>query len=89
MPFVVVNTSRLDAESEVNLSGNSDMQPHRIRQEIWRRYLAPFKPVMPLLELPGARLWKGEAQNAHELDVAAFRRMFGCAENVIGKDTSK
>lgn len=88
-PFIVVNTSRLDAEAEVGLLGNSDMQPHKTRQEIWRRYLAPFKPVMPLLDLPGARLWKAEAQNAHELDVAAFRRLFACAENVIGKEGAK
>ena len=49
------------------------------------RYLAPFKPVMPLLELDGAQLWKAEAQNAHELDVKRFRKLLACAENVIGK----
>lgn len=87
MPFVVVSVSRLDAEAEVNaLDGNSQMPGHKKRQEIWRRYLAPFKPVMPLLDLPGARLWKAEAQNAHELDVERFRRFFACAENVIGKE---
>ena len=86
MPFVVVNTSRLDVEAEVNtLDTNNQMADHKKRQEIWRRYLAPFKPVMPLLELPGARLWKAEAQNAHEFDVDRFRRFFACAENVIGK----
>lgn len=86
-PFIVVNTSRLDAEAEVNaLDGNGQMAPHKKRQEILRRYLAPFKPVMPLLELDGARLWKAEAQNAHELDVERFRKFFACAENVIGKE---
>ena len=68
------------------MDGNGQMVEHKKRQEIWRRYLAPFKPVMPLLELPGARLWKTEAQNAHELDVDRFCRFFACAENVIGKD---
>lgn len=87
MPFIVVSASQLDAESEVNtMDGNGQMAGHKKRQEIWRRYLAPFKPVMPLLELPGARLWKTEAQNAHELDVDRFRRFFACAENVIGKE---
>lgn len=87
MPFMVVNVSRLDAEAEVNaLDGNGQMPGHKKRQEIWRRYLAPFKPVMPLLELPGARLWKVEAQNAHEIDLERFRRFFACAENVIGKE---
>lgn len=86
-PFIVVNTSRLDAEAEVNaLDGNGQMAPHKKRQEILRRYLAPFKPMMPLLELDGARLWKAEAQNAHELDVGRFRKFFACAENVIGKE---
>lgn len=87
MPFIVVSASQLDAEAEVNtMDGNGQMAEHKKRQEIWRRYLAPFKPVMPLLELPGARLWKAEAQNAHELDVDRFRRFFACAENVIGKE---
>jgi predicted nucleic acid-binding protein len=86
MPLIVVNTSRLDAEADVNVPGNNDMPDHKKRQEIWRRYLAPFKPIMPLLELPGARLWKAEAQNAHELDVERFRKFFACAENVIGKE---
>ena len=87
MPFIVVNTSRLDAEAEVNaLDGNNQMADHKKRQEVWRRYLAPFKPVLPLLDLPGARLWKAEAQNAHELDVNRFHRFFACAENVIGKE---
>lgn len=86
-PFIAVNTSRLDAEAEVNaLDGNGQMAPHKKRQEVLRRYLAPFKPVMPLLELDGARLWKAEAQNAHELDVERFRNFFACAENVIGKE---
>lgn len=90
MPFIVVNTSRLDAVMEVNaLDGNNQMPEHKKRQEIWRRYLAPFKPVMSLLELPGARLWKVEAQNAHELDVDRFRRFFTCAENVIGKEAGQ
>lgn len=90
MPFIVVNTSRLDAEAEVNvLDGNSQMAEHKNRQEVWRRYLAPFKPVLPLLDLPGARLWKAEAQNAHELDVDRFRRFFACAENVIGKESGR
>ena len=86
MPFIVVNSSRLDAEAEVDIPGNKDMPDHKKRQEIWRRYLAPFKPVMPLLQLPGARLWKAEAQNAHELNTARFRHFFACAENVIGKE---
>lgn len=87
VPFIVVNTSRLDAEDEVNaLDGNGQVAAHKKRQEILRRYLAPFKPVMPLLELDGARLWKAEAQNAHELDVDRFRKFFACAENVIGKE---
>jgi predicted nucleic acid-binding protein len=85
-PFIVVSISQLDAESEVNIPGNSTMAEHKKRQEIWRRYLSPFKPIMPLLELPGARLWKTEAQNAHELGVERFRRFFVCAENVIGKE---
>lgn len=86
-PFIVVNTSRLDAEAEVNaLDNNAQMASHKKRQEILKRYLAPFKPVMPLLELDGARLWKTEAQNAHELDVGRFRKFFACAENVIGKE---
>ena len=86
-PFIVVTTSRLDAEAEVNaMDGNGQMAPHKKRQEVLRRYLAPFKPVMPLLELEGARLWKAEAQNAHELDVERFRKFFACAENVIGKE---
>jgi len=62
------------------------MAPHKKRQEILRRYLAPFKPVMPLLELDGARLWKVEAQNARELDVGRFRKFFACAGNVTGKE---
>lgn len=87
MPFIVVSASQLDAEAEVNtMDGNGQMAEHKKRQEIWRRYLAPFKPVMPLIELSGARLWKTEAQNAHELDVDHFRRFFACAENVIGKE---
>jgi len=86
-PFIVVSTSRLDAEAEVNaLDDNGQMAVHKKRQEILRRYFAPFKPVMPLLELVGARLWKAEAQNAHELDVERFRKLFACAENVIGKE---
>ncbi|GMV92342.1 MAG: hypothetical protein AMXMBFR82_21200 [Candidatus Hydrogenedentota bacterium] len=89
-PFIMVNTSRLDAEAEVNaLGGNGQMATHKKRQEILRRYLAPFKPVMPLLELDGARLWKAEAQNAHELDVDRFRKFFACAENVIGKEAGR
>ncbi|MFZ2632336.1 MAG: PIN domain-containing protein [Desulfosalsimonadaceae bacterium] len=87
MPFIVVSASQLDAEAEVNaMDGNGQMAEHKKRQEIRRRYIAPFKPVMPLLELPGARLWKTEAQNAHELEVDRFRRFFACAENVIGKE---
>lgn len=86
IPFIVVSTSRLDAESEVNTPGNNDMADHKKRQEILRRYLAPFKPIMPLLELPGARLWKAEAQNAHEFDVERFRHFFAYAENIIGKE---
>lgn len=87
MPLIVVNTSRLDSENEVNaIDGSGQMAPHKKRQEILRRYLAPFKPVMPLLELSGVRLWKAEAQNAHELDVGRFRKFFACAENVIGKE---
>lgn len=86
-PFIVVNHSRLDAETEVNaLDGNSQMAEHKKRQEILRRYLAPFKPVIPLLEIDGARLWKAEVQNAHELDIERFRKFFACAENVIGKE---
>lgn len=86
-PFIVVNTSRLDAEDEVNVRyGNNQMADHKKRQEVLRRYLAPFKPVMPLLELDGVRLWKAEAQNAHELDIERFRKFFACAENVIGKE---
>lgn len=87
MPFIVVSASQLDVEAEVNaMDGNGQMAEHKKRQEIWRRYIAPFKPVMPLLELSGARLWKSEAQNAHELDIDRFRRFFACAENVIGKE---
>jgi hypothetical protein len=87
MPFILVHSSRLDAESEVNaLDNNNQMPSHRKRQEILRRYLSPFKPIMPLCELPGARLWKAEAQNAHELDVERFAKFFACAENVIGKE---
>lgn len=86
-PFIVVNTSRLDAEAEVNaLDGNGQMAPHKKRQEVLRRYFAPFKPVMPLLEIDGTRLWKAEAQNAHELDADRFRRLFAYVENVIGKE---
>jgi len=85
--FIVVNTSRLDAETEVNaLDNNNQMPSHRKRQEILRRHLAPFKPIMPLLEFDGVRLWKAEAQNAHALDVDRFRNFFAYAENVIGKE---
>lgn len=86
MPFIVVSASQLGAEAEVNIPGNNDMAEHKKRQEIWRRYLSPFKPIIPLLELPGARLWKTEAQNAHEFGVDRFCRFFACAENVIGKE---
>lgn len=87
MPYIVVNTSRLDAEAEVNtMDGNHQMASHKKRQEIWRRYLAPFKPVTPLLAMEGARLWKAEAQNAHELDAVRFRKFSIYAENVIGKE---
>jgi hypothetical protein len=90
IPFIVVSASRLEAEAEVNtMDGNGQMVEHKKRQEIWRRYLAPFKPVMPLLDLPGARLWKTEAQNAHELDLDRFRRFIACAENVIGKESGR
>jgi predicted nucleic acid-binding protein len=90
VPFIVVSASQLDAETEVNtMDRNDQMAEHKKRQEIWRRYLAPFKPVIPLCELPGARLWKTEAQNAHELDIDRFRRFFACAENVIGKEDGR
>jgi predicted nucleic acid-binding protein len=89
MPFVVVNASQLDAESEVTVPGNDGMPGHKKRQEVWRRYLAPFKPVLPLLELHGARLWKAEAQNAHEFDLARFRQFLASAMNVIGLETGR
>jgi len=84
--FVVVNVSRLAAENEIYIPSNQSMPEHKKRQEVWRRYLAPFLPMLPLLELDGARLWRGEAKNGHELDLTRFLRFFACARNVIGKE---
>lgn len=87
MPFVVVSVSKLAAERETEaLDTNGQMRPHRKRQEVWRRYLAPYRPLLPLLKLEGARLWRAEAQNGHELDLERFLKLFSCAENVIGRE---
>lgn len=90
IPCVLMNVSRFVAEQEAEaLDTNGQMPPHRRRQELWRRYLAPFRPLLPLLKLDGARLWRGEAQNAHELDLPRFLSLLSCAEKVIGKEAGQ
>jgi predicted nucleic acid-binding protein len=85
---LLADVSRLDAEAAVNAKDSNPrtpMQPHRKRTEMLLHYLAPFRPLAKLWDSADARLWRGEAGNAHRLDTARFAAFWAHAENVLGK----
>jgi predicted nucleic acid-binding protein len=88
--FLLADVSLADAESAVKkMDGIHQMLPHHKRIEIWRRYLAPFRPLASLWMRENARLWRGEASNAHHLDIARFHNFFSMAGNVLGERSLK
>lgn len=83
--YLLADISRLAAEEATNnMDGAGAMLPHRKRTELWRRYLAPFRPLSRLWNLDNAHLWRGEAGNAHKLDVNRFQGFFDHARAVLG-----
>jgi len=84
--FLLANVSLADAVNAIEkMDGNYHMLSHHKRVEIWRRYLAPFRPMAPLWVKDNVRLWRGEAKNAHYLDVERFKIFFSMASNVLGE----
>ncbi|SRR5260221_449896 len=84
--FLLADVSLADAESAIEkMDSNHQMLPHHKRIETWRRYLAPFRPLAPLWIKGNARLWRGEASNAHHLDIVRFDNFFSMASNVLGE----
>ena len=83
--YLLADVSRLVAEEAVNnMDGAGNMLPHRKRAELWRRYLAPFFPLSRLWNIDGVHLWRGEASNAHKLNITQFHSFFDQAQAVLG-----
>jgi hypothetical protein len=82
----LADVSLADATRAVEkMDGTHQMLPHHKRIETWRRYMAPFRPLAPLWIKENARLWRGEASNAHHLDIKRFHNFFSMASNVLGE----
>jgi hypothetical protein len=83
--YLLADISRLAAEEAVNnMDGAGNMLPYRKRTELWRRYLAPFRPLAPLWGLSTAYLWRGEAGNAHAIKLPHFQTFFNHVEILLG-----
>lgn len=83
--YLLADISKLAAEESVNkMDNNGQMLPHRKRSELWRRYLAPFRPLARLWPLENTRLWRGEAGNAHPLNLTQFHPFLQHAQTVLG-----
>lgn len=78
-------TEALAAVDALDTDPRNPMKPHRKRAERLKRYLAPLRPLARLWTVDGARLWRGEANNAHRMDLARFANFFALAEAVLGK----
>ncbi len=84
--FLLADISLTEATNAVDaMDGSQSMLPHHKRVEIWRRYLAPFRPLARLWAVDNAHIWRGEVGNAHRLDLVRFNNFFDLAENVLGK----
>lgn len=84
--FLLADISLSEARKAVEaMDGSREMLPHHKRVEIWRRYLAPFRPLTSLWAVENVQIWRGEAGNAHRLNLARFNNFFNLAENVLGK----
>lgn len=89
--YLLADMSLADAEASVNAMDNdlrNPMKPHRKHTERLKRYYAPLRPLARLWDLDGVRLWRGEAGNAHQLNLARFNTFFEFAENVLGRGSA-
>lgn len=83
---LLADVSKLDAETAVNkMDNNGQMIQYRKRMELWKRYLAPFRPLPRLWGVEYARLWRGEAGNAHPLNISVFQNLFEHTEAIFGR----
>lgn len=83
--YLLADVSQLAAEEAVDkMDGSGNMLPHRKRTELWKRYLAPFRPLIGLWGVTDARLWRGEAGNAHPMNLNIFRGFMEHAQSVLG-----
>ncbi|MBI1878386.1 MAG: type II toxin-antitoxin system VapC family toxin [Chloroflexi bacterium] len=85
--FLLADISRLEAEASAEAKdANRQMLSHRKRIEMWKHYLAPFRPLTRLWLVDRAQLWRGEAGNAHPINLNSFTNFFKLAEDVLGRD---